>query len=275
VGVAGGCGKSVDGGKSLGSKRPLESGSGCSAAKLPRKSALQPLSANVPVGGTTVPLAAAPAAAAAASAPPPAAALGGGSMPPPPPRAATTTSGRGGEASSSLGGAPAAVSRERPPSGSTVVRRWQLTDFDIGKPLGRGKFGNVYLARERKSKYIVALKVGGNTVCAVARWLWFDAAGLGVMDGVARPQQLQAPTVSSSSQAASSSGTPALLAGPGSAPSAAATLCLPPWLPAQLPSRHIPFYPLPPLPLSPPAPAGAVQEPAAAVQRGAPAAAGD
>jgi aurora kinase len=38
-------------------------------------------------------------------------------------------------------------------------RKWQLSDFDIGKPLGRGKFGNVYLAREKKSKYIVALKV--------------------------------------------------------------------------------------------------------------------
>ena len=35
----------------------------------------------------------------------------------------------------------------------------QLSDFDIGKPLGRGKFGNVYLAREKQSKYIVALKV--------------------------------------------------------------------------------------------------------------------
>mgnify|MGYP000518864154 CR=1 FL=1 len=32
-------------------------------------------------------------------------------------------------------------------------------DFEIGKPLGRGKFGHVYLARERKSKFIVALKV--------------------------------------------------------------------------------------------------------------------
>jgi aurora kinase len=28
-------------------------------------------------------------------------------------------------------------------------KRWQLGDFDIGKPLGRGKFGNVYLAREK------------------------------------------------------------------------------------------------------------------------------
>lgn len=33
-----------------------------------------------------------------------------------------------------------------------------MKDFEIGKPLGRGKFGDVYLARERKSKYIVAIK---------------------------------------------------------------------------------------------------------------------
>lgn len=38
-------------------------------------------------------------------------------------------------------------------------KQWTLSDFEIGKPLGRGKFGNVYLARERKTKYIVALKV--------------------------------------------------------------------------------------------------------------------
>ncbi|ENN72195.1 hypothetical protein D910_07853, partial [Dendroctonus ponderosae] len=37
--------------------------------------------------------------------------------------------------------------------------KWALTDFDIGRPLGKGKFGNVYLAREKKSKFIVALKV--------------------------------------------------------------------------------------------------------------------
>lgn len=34
-----------------------------------------------------------------------------------------------------------------------------MNDFDIGRPLGKGKFGNVYLAREKSSKYIVALKV--------------------------------------------------------------------------------------------------------------------
>ena len=34
-----------------------------------------------------------------------------------------------------------------------------IDDFEIGKPLGRGKFGHVYVAREKKSKYIVALKI--------------------------------------------------------------------------------------------------------------------
>merc|ERR1719336_350161 len=42
---------------------------------------------------------------------------------------------------------------------SGAGQRWKLDDFDIGRPLGKGKFGNVYLAREKKSKYIVALKV--------------------------------------------------------------------------------------------------------------------
>lgn len=36
---------------------------------------------------------------------------------------------------------------------------WSFDDFEIGKPLGHGKFGHVYLAREKKSKFIVALKV--------------------------------------------------------------------------------------------------------------------
>lgn len=39
------------------------------------------------------------------------------------------------------------------------ARKWTLDDFEIGRPLGKGKFGNVYLAREKKSHYIVALKV--------------------------------------------------------------------------------------------------------------------
>lgn len=34
-----------------------------------------------------------------------------------------------------------------------------LSDFEVGRALGKGKFGNVYLARERQTKFIVALKV--------------------------------------------------------------------------------------------------------------------
>lgn len=49
-----------------------------------------------------------------------------------------------------LGGGP--IHAETP-------RAWTIDDFDIGKPLGKGQFGSVYLAREKKSKYIVGLKV--------------------------------------------------------------------------------------------------------------------
>ncbi|ETW04366.1 AUR protein kinase, variant [Aphanomyces invadans] len=64
-----------------------------------------------------------------------------------------------------------AVSRPRSPASKRRIheaetvkaestdRVWKLTDFEIGRPLGRGKFGNVYLAREKESKYVVALKV--------------------------------------------------------------------------------------------------------------------
>lgn len=36
---------------------------------------------------------------------------------------------------------------------------WSIDNFEIGRPLGRGRFGHVYLAREKKSKYLVALKI--------------------------------------------------------------------------------------------------------------------
>lgn len=38
-------------------------------------------------------------------------------------------------------------------------RPFHLGMFEIGRPLGKGKFGRVYLARERNSGYICALKV--------------------------------------------------------------------------------------------------------------------
>ncbi|KAL0208058.1 hypothetical protein P9112_010645 [Eukaryota sp. TZLM1-RC] len=41
----------------------------------------------------------------------------------------------------------------------TPRRTWHVSDFDIGRELGQGQFGQVFLAREKKSKFIVALKV--------------------------------------------------------------------------------------------------------------------
>ncbi|KAH9017151.1 kinase-like domain-containing protein, partial [Lactarius pseudohatsudake] len=39
------------------------------------------------------------------------------------------------------------------------MREWHLTDLDIGRPLGKGKFGRVYMARTKvEPNYILALK---------------------------------------------------------------------------------------------------------------------
>lgn len=60
---------------------------------------------------------------------------------------------------------PSSVNKNDAGNGSSVPQgrqdrsRWTLADFDIGKPLGKGKFGNVYLAREKRSKFVVAIKV--------------------------------------------------------------------------------------------------------------------
>jgi aurora kinase A len=43
--------------------------------------------------------------------------------------------------------------------GGNNKKTWSLVNFDIGRPLGRGKFGNVYLAREKETKFVIALKV--------------------------------------------------------------------------------------------------------------------
>ncbi|CAD8124806.1 unnamed protein product [Paramecium sonneborni] len=37
--------------------------------------------------------------------------------------------------------------------------QWSLSRFEMGRYLGNGKFGHVYLARERENKFILALKV--------------------------------------------------------------------------------------------------------------------
>lgn len=38
-------------------------------------------------------------------------------------------------------------------------KNWSLDDFEIGKPIGRGGFGKVYLARTKKEHFICAIKV--------------------------------------------------------------------------------------------------------------------
>ncbi|KAK7915631.1 hypothetical protein WMY93_011392 [Mugilogobius chulae] len=52
---------------------------------------------------------------------------------------------------------PSKIEKNKPTKGSQ--KPWSLENFEIGRPLGKGKFGNVYLARERQSKFILALKV--------------------------------------------------------------------------------------------------------------------
>lgn len=46
-----------------------------------------------------------------------------------------------------------------PQSENITSKNWTLNDFEIGRPLGTGKFGRVYLAREKRTHFIVALKV--------------------------------------------------------------------------------------------------------------------
>ncbi|KAF2437832.1 serine/threonine-protein kinase-like protein [Karstenula rhodostoma CBS 690.94] len=41
----------------------------------------------------------------------------------------------------------------------STPKQWHLGMFEIGKPLGKGKFGRVYLAKERSSGFVCALKV--------------------------------------------------------------------------------------------------------------------
>ncbi|KAM9324839.1 aurora kinase A-B-like [Gastrophryne carolinensis] len=54
---------------------------------------------------------------------------------------------------------PATATMPAAPKDEGKKKQWCLEDFEIGRPLGKGKFGNVYLAREKQSKFILALKV--------------------------------------------------------------------------------------------------------------------
>uniref|UniRef100_A0A5S6QF27 Aurora kinase n=1 Tax=Trichuris muris TaxID=70415 RepID=A0A5S6QF27_TRIMR len=47
----------------------------------------------------------------------------------------------------------------KPSAQNSEVKRWTLDDFELGRPLGNGRFGRVFLAREKARKHVVALKV--------------------------------------------------------------------------------------------------------------------
>lgn len=82
-------------------------------------------------------------------------------------RGAAAGEGKDGDAST-------AVRRPRPASrrfrqvaagraggvnGEEGAKQWCFDDFELGKLLGKGRFGNVYIAKEKKTQYTVALKV--------------------------------------------------------------------------------------------------------------------
>lgn len=46
-----------------------------------------------------------------------------------------------------------------PQSGPAPPKKFHLGMFEIGRPLGKGKFGRVYLAKEKSSGFVCALKV--------------------------------------------------------------------------------------------------------------------
>lgn len=46
------------------------------------------------------------------------------------------------------------------PFGANInFKKFTIDDFEIGKKLGKGRFGDVFLAREKKTNFIVALKI--------------------------------------------------------------------------------------------------------------------
>lgn len=66
--------------------------------------------------------------------------------------------------------------------GGAPRRGWSLEDFEIGRRLGQGKFGRVYLAREKTSGYVTAIKVCMYTTTAralCACWLLEIVVGVG------------------------------------------------------------------------------------------------
>ncbi|XP_072256801.1 aurora kinase B-A-like [Pyxicephalus adspersus] len=51
------------------------------------------------------------------------------------------------------------VTENQPDKPTESNKKFTMDDFQVGRPLGKGKFGNVYLARHKETKFILALKV--------------------------------------------------------------------------------------------------------------------
>ena len=67
-------------------------------------------------------------------------------------------------------------------------KEWKFDDFKIGKSIGKGRFGSVYIAKEKKSSYVVGMlsavfyrwsgrrldRIGGTTLDC-AHWFWVES----------------------------------------------------------------------------------------------------
>ncbi len=91
---------------------------------------------------------------------------GGGSGlmdPPAPPGALAVNRSSDGFPRRALGSSMGLCAEKQPSAAAlapgTTPKKWSTEDFVVGRPLGRGKFGNVYLAKESRTQKAVALKV--------------------------------------------------------------------------------------------------------------------
>ncbi len=74
-------------------------------------------------------------------------------------QSSSSSSASSSSASSSAAPSASAAANASAGAGGGGSGGWSIRDFEIGRGLGKGKFGMVYLARDKRSKKIVALKV--------------------------------------------------------------------------------------------------------------------
>ena len=57
----------------------------------------------------------------------------------------------------------------REESSRTPLRRWSLNDFEIGREVGKGQYAEVYLAREKKTQFVLVLKAVDKSILRESR----------------------------------------------------------------------------------------------------------